>query len=139
MDALLRESGFQYVFGYKVPADACHKARSLLAPLSSLAPGPRQQQTFGLPKRKPSAFARIPDITLGIGFLGHPSHRRLRMVPCSSIAGEPPMGYSVPSVHFFFVTLGRCFTPGLLAGGYHTRLDCMVLRPSPFGACRLPR
>ena len=37
----LRESGFQYVYGHEVHADACHKARSLLAPLPSLAPGPR--------------------------------------------------------------------------------------------------
>jgi len=30
------------------------------------------------------------------------------------------------------VALGWCFAPGLLTSGYHTRVDCMALRPSPF-------
>ena len=80
----MRESGFQYVYGHEVHADACHKARSLLVPLPSLAPDPRQH---------------ILGVTPGIRFLGHPSRQRLRVVPCSGNAGEPLSGYSVPSVH----------------------------------------
>lgn len=33
--------------------------------------------------------------------MGHPSRQRLRVVPYSGSAGEPLLGYSVPSVHSF--------------------------------------
>ena len=119
----LRESGFQYVYGHEVHADACHKARSLSAPLPSLAPGPRQRQTKGLPEQRVLAFARIPDITLGIGFLrlrsgqalGHPSRQRLRVVPCSSFRWRATVRL-LRSECPFFVTLGCVLCTGSPCG-----------------------
>ena len=103
----LRESGFQYVHGHEVHADACHKARSLLAPLPSLAPGPRLPvgRQVSISWALPQALASFgfPSATLRAGCsgqaLGHPSRQRLRVVPYSGSAGEPLSGYSVPSAH----------------------------------------
>ena len=148
----LRESGFQYALGHEVHADACHKARSLSAPLPSLAPGPRQH---------------IPGITLGIRFLrlpfGYAQGRLLR----TSLGPSLPTALAGGSLlrlcrratvglfhsecpflrqlrtglrdfrHVLSLSKERCFTPGPVRSGYHTRVDCMALTPSPFGACRL--
>ena len=56
------------------------------------------------------AFARILVITSGICFLSHPPRRGLRVVPCSSIAGEHTDGFP-RSVCPFCMTLGRHSTP----------------------------
>ena len=63
-----------------------------------------------LPSHVPGLRQRIPGITQGLCFLGHPSHRRLRMVSCSSLRVRATDGFP-RSVYPFSVTTGRCSTP----------------------------
>ena len=68
--------------------------------------------------------------------MGHPSRQRLRPGRLLRQSRRATVGL-LRSECPFCVALGWCFAPGLLASGYHTPLDCMALRPSPFGACHL--
>ena len=85
-------SGLHYAALQRVP-----KTRTRSAPMPSRVPAPRQP---------------IPGITLGLCFLGHPSHQGIRLGRLLPSLREPLMGLrSVRSVCPFSVTLGRHCTP----------------------------
>ena len=98
----------------------CHKTKTCSHPNSSLVSSPRQ---------------RILDVTPGIGFLGNPA-RWWHLAGCLLDRGrEPPTSYPVPCVHWL-VTVGWCFTPGLVLSERTVIMCPPCQRPVPFWALR---